>query len=407
MADLSEQAEDDPPKTGRSLDTMDQSPSKDNQSLAALKKKRRSSLSDLNELLQKPGATPVWMSSRPKAIPRVQQLSPSSLQVPTTLLKATEATMPAPLKAKEITVSARPTSVSRLPSEPKESQVTLGSRLPTIPRPRPTVIEQSISDPFGWGSEVTGLAVAGKPSTKSPSGIPRHYRVPSNMPNSKGVLSERTNLGNTPPPPPVPTKSPKNMPENVSPIKPHLSQSPSKLRERLQAQQNTITTTSTSLQAEIDKIGEELSLLRVDKLPIQSATHTSASGSPQKREQQNISNLGTRLRALETKIPHLIGNLERQASTLETDYDSALQCSHRHVRGLEAKLREATVENQTLYGRCERELEGVFAQVNKGEGGDAMQAKLKEALHEASRWRRQAQKLAKENLELKALCGRE
>jgi len=146
--------------------------------------------------------------------------------------------------------------------------------------------------------------------------------------------------------------------------------------------------------------------LRVDQPTALTTTYVS-SESPQKREQQMVSNLNTRLRALETKLPHQVSNLERQISSIEKEYESTLQASQRHVRGLEAKLREVTAENQALYGRYDREMESVFAQVKDGQGNDALQAKMKEALHEASRWRKHSQKLVRENIELKALVGQE
>jgi len=269
------------------------------------------------------------------------------------------------------------------------------------------IMEQPTFDPFNASNQVVmGVATAGKPVIRSPSGIPRHYRSPSGMPTRKGVLSERIASGNTPPPP-VPAKGSSKLVGNVSPTKTSLQQSPSKLGERLQAQQISIAGTKNSLETELLKIGEELSALRTEKPAIHASTNATTSGSPQRREQQLITNLSTRLRALETKVPHLIGNLERQTGALESDYKSSMQVSQRHVRGLEAKLREATAENQALYARCDKELENVFAQVNLGQGGAAMQAKLNEALHEASRWRKLAQKLTGENIELKAIAGKE
>jgi len=397
MAGVSEQSEEDVPHTGRSLDQIVESRTLDSESVAQLKKKRRSSLSDLNELLQTPGANPVWMSSKPRAIPAPQRSPPMS-QIPSN--KATERLVPAATKAKEITIPVRAAATPRTPAPNTNEMV---SNLPALQRPKPV---QLSPDAFGSGQVVMGLATAGKPTMKPPSGIPRHPRSPSNMPVPKGVLSSTS--GNTPPPPPVPAKSPRKAGGLVSHVRPLPERSPSKLRDKVQAQQATVRVTSTSLQAELLKIGEELTALRIDQpAPLNTTTYVSATGSPQKREQQIASNLNTRLRALETKLPHQIGNLERQISSLEKEYESTLQASQRHVRGLEAKLREATVENQALYARYDREMEGVFAQVKDGQGSDALQAKLKEALHEASRWRKNSQKLTKENIELKALVGRE
>lgn len=406
MSGLSEQLEPDVPKTGRSHEENGQSRPRDNEILAAQKKKRRSSLSDLNELLQKPGATPLWMSSKPRAIPRPPQKSPptSQTQSPT---KAKEVSVPTQTKAKEATIQASFVPVVRPLNELKENRAPLGSRPPTFPQPRTMMMEQPTFDPFNASNQVVmGVATAGKPVARSPSGIPRNYRSPSAMPIRKGVLSERIASGNTPPPP-VPAKGSSKLVENVSPTKTSLHQSPSKLDERLQAQQVSIAGTKNSLETELFKIGEELSALRTEKPAIHASTNATTSGSPQRREQQLITNLSTRLRALETKVPHLIGNLERQTGALESDYKSSMQVSQRHVRGLEAKLREATAENQALYARCDKELENVFAQVNLGQGGAAMQAKLNEALHDASRWRKLAQKLTRENIELKAMAGKE
>jgi HD superfamily phosphohydrolase len=74
----------------------------------------------------------------------------------------------------------------------------------------------------------------------------------------------------------------------------------------------------------------------------------------------------------------------------------------RKAKLLDAQLVKANAENSILYDRANKEVMGVFEQLQAGHGVDELRRKLAEEMEESKRWRDETKRLARENAKLKA-----
>ncbi|MCJ1282921.1 hypothetical protein MMC26_002247 [Xylographa opegraphella] len=166
-------------------------------------------------------------------------------------------------------------------------------------------------------------------------------------------------------------------------------QSPQKLRERLQQEKKLIDEAGPGLQAELTKIGEELSALNLSR------TGTKAPG-------MDISDLQIRITRLEGKISESAADLNKRYTSIQADLESSLVVNERKAKSLDELYREANAENEALYERFNEELSKVLKSVKGGQGVDEMRAKMKEAQDDAARLKRENQRLKRENLGLRS-----
>lgn len=203
--------------------------------------------------------------------------------------------------------------------------------------------------------------------------VQRRNASRSGIPTPKAGLIERK----------WPPNGNQNPPKKVSQSPQKLRmQSPQTIRERLSQEQRALA--SSDLQAEINKIGEELSTFEV-KHP---------SPSPVKQGTQATTSLNTTLEALKSKLDSFISGHTAANASLRSDLESSLLVSDKKVRKLDELYREANAENEALYERFNDELGKILGKVRKGEGVEEMRGKLREAQEEVGR-------LKKENANLK------
>ncbi|KAL9126712.1 MAG: hypothetical protein Q9217_004275 [Psora testacea] len=171
-------------------------------------------------------------------------------------------------------------------------------------------------------------------------------------------------------------------------------QSPQKLRQRLSQEQRTISTTEGSLQTEMNKIGEELSVL---KLP------NSSHASPMKSSQTDLRSLTSRLELLEAQLKGFMTEHIAKNNSFRSDLEASVVVSNKRARKLDELYKEANAENEALYDRFNDELGKILTRVRKGEGVEEVKAKLGEAQSEVRRLKGENAKLRREVVGLRSL----
>lgn len=234
-------------------------------------------------------------------------------------------------------------------------------------------------------TEATNASSSPKRRTESISGIPT-----LKPPAAINALSERQNAGNAI----KPSLSPEKAGTGTSPRKLKM-QSPQKLRERLQNEQKAISTASASLQAELAKIGAEVSSSH-SRTPRKAAIPGAAGGTV------GYSALATRVATLEGRVSTLLADLNTRTDTIASDLASSLQVSEARAKKLDELYREASAENEALYARFNDELARVVRSVRSGDGVEELKKKLAEAQEEAQAARKDCWRLKRENLGLRA-----
>lgn len=174
-------------------------------------------------------------------------------------------------------------------------------------------------------------------------------------------------------------------------------QSPQKLRDRVQHEKRSQIISQDSMRDELQTLGDELQKLRLSPTK-QASPERSLGGVDSPRPSSARSLLEARLRSLETRFDNFTGEYNSRTSTLERDLESSLAVSERRVKKLDELYREASAENDALYGRFNSELSKIAKDVRAGNGEGALHSQLESAMEEIGR-------LKKENLRLKREVG--
>ena len=217
-------------------------------------------------------------------------------------------------------------------------------------------------------------------TTPGPKGHSKTVSMSSNIPTLRGrapsLSRPTTSLGKS------------------SPQKLRL-QSPQKLRERLQNEAKAINEAEASLQNELSKIGEEMAKL----------TTGSSSSSLPRVQAVDIEKLSSAMKALESKIPEVVKDLTSRNDTIKADLEKSLQASEFKVKGLDQLYKESAAENELLYEKFNGELRKIVKAIKtKGmEGKEELMSKLKESSDETSRVKKENARLRREVLTLRAL----
>ncbi len=342
------------------------------------KKKRRSSLSDLKPL-KDISAGSSWSSPSQLRKPTVVQQLETPVRSPPRIPSATKAT---------IGQQADKSSPNRFGS-PERFGYT--PRLKELP-PRFGSIQYKENSP-----SISRATNPAKPIRKASDKFvtttttPKN-RIPShsiNSSSSKG-LSERTwppNGTNTPAKkPPIPSQKLR-------------MQSPQKLRERLSQEQKALSGAEAGLQAEINKIGEELSAFKLQR---PSTINNKPSTSPSQAD-KTLTTLTTTLASLETKLQNFTTATTTRTDSISAEVESSLLVADKKAKKLDELYREANAENEALYERFNDELGKILKGVKGGMGEELTKAKMKEYQDEIGKLKKENARLKREVLGLRSL----
>jgi len=360
------------------LSTIGQSPPQASTTTEkSLKKKRRSSLSDLKALMA--SATLDSPSSplstrRPNQIPQPKFNSPRTPSPVKTLVNRSIAYNGSP-KQKENTNTANGTTrdIGNLTERSQNVQSDDIVTIKDLWAP-----PKSLHKPSSSLSNIPVLRGAARELAPAPIfGTPAF----SNLATTAGKASGTTSI-------PSPTKS--------SPQKLRL-QSPQKLRERLLNEAKAIDDAEASLQSELSKIGEEMARV--------SAGSGSGSGSPSRHGGADVRRIAEAVRRLESRIPVVVKDLSGRNEAVRKELERSLVAAETKVKGLDQLYKEASAENEILYERFNGEL-GKIVRALKGKGKEDREelvAKVREGSEEAARMRKENARLRREMVSLRAL----
>ncbi|KAI9376340.1 hypothetical protein BJX61DRAFT_530895 [Aspergillus egyptiacus] len=174
-------------------------------------------------------------------------------------------------------------------------------------------------------------------------------------------------------------------------------QNPQKFRDRLLGERKTQVTTQLELKDELDLIAQELMGSRPSPIRLQPDTALVA-GAAEEDTDASTAALASRVRNLELAFETMSGELTSRTSALERDLETSLVVSEKRAKKLDELYREASAENEALYGRFNSELGKLARQVRTGDGEEALKTQLSSALDEIGR-------LKKENFRLKREVG--
>ncbi|KAL8814473.1 MAG: hypothetical protein Q9223_006302, partial [Gallowayella weberi] len=313
------------------------------------KKKRRSSLSDLKSV-QEPSGAPAWRPLHPRKLPQPGLASGSPPRTPNgnkTHSRHTPSVdysqrfgSPERVGSQRRNLPQRFDSPKYKENSPSQAGLSRKEASPSIPRynhQEPMAVTEA--------SEVKIKSFSPRKHTPSSTGIPA-------APPSRGGLAERqwppnaTTKANT-----SPTK-----PTQTSPQKLRM-QSPQKLRERLSNEQKALSGAESSLQAEIAKISEEMSVFKLSR---PNTNKNQSPPDPFSTAPASISSLESRLGTLTTSVTTMTSDLQSRYATLSQDIASSLVVSERKIRKLDELYKEANAENEALYDRFNDELAKVL-----------------------------------------------
>ena len=155
------------------------------------------------------------------------------------------------------------------------------------------------------------------------------------------------------------------------------------MRERLDKEKQSIDTAESNLQDEISKVGQELF-----------ASPTRATAVPSRLPLQS------RIITIEKNLHTLTTELKTRVASAEKDLETSLAVADRRAKKLDDLYKEATAENEELYGRFNKELARAVKSVKAGptEGFEEMKKQLADTMAEL-------QKTKKENWSLKRMVA--
>ena len=333
---------------GRTIDTGEK---KNPRTPAMLRKKRRSSLSDLQSLKDSANASPSVQTLKFNDAPGRPVQAGGALNSPSPSLR----------RKKPVTTPQR-SGIPRLRSPNSEENSP--------------IFHESSKRPAGKCSDLVTI------TSYSPK---RHDIQVSQLAAPRNGLTERRwppNTTNTQP-----------QPNTTFPIKMKVP-SPQKMHPRLSQERKTSPLTSADLQAEMNKIGEDLSAL--------SRPGSSGFISPGRAPQKNLQSLSTRLDALQQQLTAMAAQPTVKASTTRSDAQARLLITESKVAKLDGLYQEANAENEALYERFNAELGKIVARVKKGEGVEELKSKLGEAQSCVRRLKTENAELKREVVELKS-----
>ena len=173
-------------------------------------------------------------------------------------------------------------------------------------------------------------------------------------------------------------------------------QSPQKIRQRLSQEQKHTTTADSDLQTEMNKIGEELSLLR-------SRPGSLGTISKSGFQSGSIEQLTHRLDAVQAQLTSMGPKLSSKEESESPELQKKLLASEKKIAKLDELYREANAENEALYERFNDELGKIVVRIRRGEGVDVLRSKLFEVQTDAQKLKSENAGMKREIVELQSL----
>lgn len=344
------------PLSANRLSTIGEPPEERKEPEKTLKKKRRSSLSDLKSLMVAATLGPGSCDSSPEAKkPGLLNSSPRT---------------PSPTK---IPVAGGIMDRSR------SGMYRTGSPLQKADSPIVFSASRNVGSlterPQNIMSTTDNVAIKDLWSLSPTKGHPKAIALSSHIPTLRGRTPS--------------TGRPFSSPPKPAPQKLRL-QSPQKLRERLQNEAKAINEAEAALQSELSKIGQEMAKLNSSRSTV---------------PYTGVAKLTSTITALESRIPDVIKDLTARNEAVKTDLEKSLKASEEKVKGLDQLYKEASAENELLYEKFNGEL-GKIVKAIKGKGIDGkeeMLGKVRDSSEETARVKKENARLRREVVTLRAL----
>ncbi|KAL2177698.1 uncharacterized protein P884DRAFT_259322 [Thermothelomyces heterothallicus CBS 202.75] len=334
------------PASSHRLETIGEPEGAESGSVKSIKKKRRSSLSDLKSLM---AATSLEDDAE------VMPLQVNKQQT-----------------AEKFNSVPRPPSPSKIPVGPQSHVSTF----------RSSKQKENTVDPFQPPIES---------AEENEKPVPQRTRARtmtiSQIPTLKPPVTPRIPVPPSPESPTRPSSSPGKPPGTSQKLR---LQSPQKLRERLQTEKRAVEEVDASLRSELSRISEDMA--RVNSALPRSAT-------------ADIRKLSMAVKALEDRVPQVLEELEERHALMQRDLEATLRATEAKVRAIDQLYKEATAENELLYEKFNSEL-GKIVKALKGknrEDKEELVARLKESSDEAARIKKENARLKREMVSLRAL----
>ncbi|KAL8833552.1 MAG: hypothetical protein Q9170_004207 [Blastenia crenularia] len=331
---------------------------------SVLRRKRRSSLSDL-KAIQKPPSVAAWQPLQPRKLPQPVTSRGTPPMTPSNARQLSSLDNSQRFRSPDKYSSQFRGSPPQKENSPLQSAIPRQQDSPSTNR-----YKNSKPPAMAETNQVTIKTLS--PKKRSPS--------------SSGIPAPRTGLSERAWPPNV-TANNASPSKTTSPQKLRI-QSPQKLRERLSNEQKALSGAESSLRAEIAKIGEEMSTYRLPRSDNPSAS--------------DVSSLASRLDSLSETIASLASDLRLQYTSLSKDIESSLLVSERKTRKLDELYKESNAENEALYERFNDELGKVLKGVKGGVGVEELRKKVKEGEDETARLRKENGRLKREVVGLRS-----
>ncbi|KAI1502391.1 hypothetical protein F5X99DRAFT_160164 [Biscogniauxia marginata] len=334
------------PNSSNKLETIGEPDTEDGS-----KRKRRSSLSDLKNLMEAASLQDGEERAGEAEADVVQDID-EPLQ-PLSHMKET---------------SEKFNSGPRGPSPPKITTSLDSQNYTTHPPVHSTRQKENIEDPFG---------VASPPVTSPRKGHAKMMST-SNIPTLKATRDNGADSGDRPST--SPTKGPGKL----------RLQSPQKLRERLQVEKNAVEEVDANLQTELSKIAADMAKVN-STLPRSSTV--------------DMRKLASSVTTLEERFPLLMMQLTDRQHQLQRDMEDTLKATEGKVRAIDQLYKESTAENELLYERFNSEL-GKIVKALKGKGRDdkeELMVRMKDYSEETARVKKENARLRREMASLRAM----
>ncbi|KAL2267288.1 hypothetical protein VTJ83DRAFT_4565 [Remersonia thermophila] len=338
-----------------------------------LKKKRRSSLSDLKSLM-----AAASLEDDDDDDDDEEEEEEEEEEIPPALMPLRINRQPTAEKFNSV---PRPPSPSKLPISPQSPMhIFRSSRDKQFSENSSTETFQPLvaPDDMAEGEKPTPLRLRAR--TMTISQIPT-LRPPSRIPAPP-----------TPDSPIRPSSSPGKSPgTSVTSMNPKLRlNSPQKLRERLQMEKKAVEEADASLRTELSRISEDMTRIH-STLPRSSTV--------------DIRRLSAAVRSLEEHVPQVLQELDERQAAMQHDVEASLRASEAKVKAIDQLYKEATAENELLYEKFNSELAKIVKAL-KGKGREDKEelvARLKEACDETARVKKENARLRREMASLRVL----
>lgn len=328
------------PTTSYRLETIGE-PENEELSPKSTKKKRRSSLSDLKDLMD---ATTLDGEEEPaQALSHMKETS------------------------QKFNSGPRIPSPSRIPISP----LSPGSR--SIRQ------KENFIDPF------QGSPISSPPPNPTPTARKGHAKgfSTSNIPTLKSTRSAPGNLPDSPT-----TTRPSTSSGRTQGTKLRL-QSPQKLRERMQTEKQVMDEVDASLKSELTRITAEMARMN-SSLP--------------RSNNVDLRRVSSNMASLELRIPELIQDFNSRHTALQRDMESTLRATEAKVKEINQLYKESTAENELLYEKFNTELTKIVrALKGKSAEKEELVTKVKEATEETARVKKDNARLKREMASLRAM----